>query len=267
MSNKKRTFRQERLKNIYEYIQENNKAFVPELAEHFGISESSIRLDLTELESHNLITRTHGGALRKTENKSNLIFDLDEIQDRLKHLEEEKHAIARKTASIIEDGDTIMMDGGSTTKILAKYLENKKNLTIITNSLILIPDFISNPNINFYVLGGLAYKEHGVVVGYMTDDCIAQFHPNKAILGIDGISLEKGLTAANPSNPAVSSVKTKMIEVSDQIIIVGDHSKFNRICLMPVAPIEAVDIFVTDKGTPNELIEEIRRKGPRVLVA
>ncbi len=263
----KRTFREERLEQIYKVIQQKQKVFVPDLANQFNISESSVRLDLAELESHNLITRTHGGAILKTDFSNDLVVNLDAINDRITHFEKEKDAIARKTASIIEDGDTIMMDGGSTTKIVAKYLADKKNLTIITNSLILIPEFIANPNINFYVLGGLAFKEHGVVVGYMTNECIAQFHPNKAILGIDGISLDKGLTAANPSNPAVSSVKIKMIEVSDQLIIVSDHSKFNRICLMPVAPIEAMDVLVTDAGAPADVLEEIRKRGTKVLVA
>ncbi len=263
----KRIFREERLELIYKAIQEKQKAFVPELAKQFSISESSVRLDLAELESHNLITRTHGGAILKSGLSNDIVTNLDTINDRITHFEKEKDAIARKTASIIEDGDTIIMDGGSTTKIVAKYLADKKNLTVITNSLILIPEFISNPNINFYVLGGLAYKEHGVVVGYMTDECIAQFHPNKAILGIDGIDLDKGLTAANPSNPAVSSVKIKMIKVSDQLIIVSDHSKFNRVCLMPVAPIDAMDVLVTDAGAPVDVLEEIRNRGVKVLVA
>jgi DeoR/GlpR family transcriptional regulator of sugar metabolism len=131
----------------------------------------------------------------------------------------------------------------------------------------LIPDFLYNPNVNLYALGGLAQKDHGVCVGYMTDEFVTQFHPQKTILGIDGISLDKGLTAANPSVPAVSTVKRKMIEVSDQLIIVADHSKLNRICLMPVAPIDAMDILVTDSGASRDFIEQVELKGPHVIVA
>jgi len=267
MEDSKRIFREERLAMIYHTIQESQKVFVGDLAEKFKISESSVRLDLAELEARNLILRTHGGAILKDELASNIIINLDTINERMTHLQQEKDAIGRKTASLIEDGDTIMIDGGSTNKFVAKYLADKRNLTVITNSIILIPEFLYNPNINFYALGGLAQKDHGVFVGYMTDEFVAQFHPQKTILGIDGISLEKGLTAANPSVPAVSTVKRKMIEVSDQLIIVSDHSKFNRICLMPVAPIEAMDILVTDDGAPSEMVEQIRQKGPRVIIA
>jgi DeoR/GlpR family transcriptional regulator of sugar metabolism len=268
MDDSKKIFREERLAMMYRIIQEKHKVFVVDLAEQFNISESSVRLDLAELETRNLILRTHGGAILKDEITDNkVVIDLDSINDRITHLQKEKDAIARKTASLINDGDTIMIDGGSTTKMVAKYLADKKNLTVITNSIILIPDFLYNPNINLYSLGGLAQKDHGVCVGYMTDEFVAQFHPQKTILGIDGISLDKGLTAANPSVPAVSTVKRKMIEVSDQLIIVADHSKLNRICLMPVAPIDAMDILVTDSGAPRDFIAQIEQKGPRVIVA
>jgi len=267
MTKAKRTFREERLELIYKVIQEKQKVFVPELAKQFDISESSVRLDLAELESHNLIMRTHGGAILKNGLSSNFVINVDTINNRITHFEKEKDAIAQKTASIIEDGDTIMMDGGSTTRCLAKYLVNKKNLTVITNSLDLIPEFVVNPNVNLYILGGFAFKEGGIVVGPMTNEYITQFHPNKAILGIDGISLDKGLTAANASNPSISSAKVKMVEVSDQLIIVSDHSKLNRVCLMPIAPIEAMDVLVTDSGASPEILEEIRKRGPKVLVA
>jgi DeoR/GlpR family transcriptional regulator of sugar metabolism len=268
MSESKKIFREERLAMIYHAIQEKQKVFVVDLAKEFNISESSVRLDLAELEERNLIQRTHGGAILRDEIPNNdIVINLDSINDRMTHFQLEKEAIGRKTASLVEDGDTIMMDGGSTTKAVAKYLADKKNLTIITNSIILIPEFLYNPNINFYSLGGLAQKEHGVFVGYMTDEFVTQFHPQKTIIGIDGISLEKGLTAANPSVPAVSSVKRKMIEVSEQLIIVSDHSKFNRICLMPVAPIDAIDILVTDSGVSKELVDQIEERGPKVIIA
>ncbi|HAF62521.1 MAG TPA: hypothetical protein DCK95_09365, partial [Anaerolineaceae bacterium] len=119
----------------------------------------------------------------------------------------------------------------------------------------------------FCFLGGWPFKNQGVVLGYRPNEFIPHFPPKKAIWGIDAIPLEKGLTPANPSNPAVSSVKIKMIEVSDQLIIVSDHSKFNRICLMPVAPIEAMDVLVTDAGAPADVLEEIRKRGTKVLVA
>lgn len=267
MRESKRFFREERLTMIYNTIKENQKVFVSDLAEKYNISESSVRLDLAELESRNLIQRTHGGAILKNELSKNVIIDLDTINERTTHLQEEKEAIGKKTASLVEDGDTIMIDGGSTTKLVAKYLTDRKNLTVITNSIILIPDFLYNPNINLYLLGGLAQQDHAVCVGYMTDEFVTRFHPQKTIMGIDGISLEKGLTAANPSVPAVLTVKRKMIENADQLIIVSDHSKFDRICLMPVAPIDAMDILVTDAGAPKDVIAKIEEKGPRVIIA
>lgn len=262
-----KSFREERLKQIFDIVRVNERVSVPELAEQFNMSESSIRLDLTELEKTNLITRTHGGAILRSDLSQDLIVNLDVVNKRIVRYQKEKEAIGKKTASLVEDGDTIMIDGGSTTKSVAKYLVNKKNLTIITNSLILIPEILVNPGINFYVLGGLTNRKHGITIGYLTDYCVEQFHPNKAILGIDGISLNEGLTAANPSNPGISSVKIKMIEVSEKIIIVSDSSKFNRVCLLPVAPIEAIDYLVTDSKAPKDLVKDIRDIGPQVLIA
>lgn len=267
MSSIERIFREERLRLIYQIIKDKKKVFVPDLAQQFNISESSIRLDLAELESRNLITRTHGGAILHNPLSSDIIINLDVINNRVTQMQQEKDAIGCKTASLIEDGDTIMIDGGSTTKMIAKYLTNKRNLTIITNSIILIPELISNPNINLYVLGGLANKEHWDMVGDITNNSVKQFHPKKTILGIDGITLENGLTAVLLSVPSISSVKIKMIEAGDQIIIVSDHTKIGRMCLMHVAPLEAMDILVTDSGADEKYIEKIRQRGPSVIIA
>ena len=267
MSKYKWSFKEERLKLILQEIQENANVLVPDLAKKFHVSESTIRLDLTELESDNKIVRTHGGAIVKEEIFNNNLLNSESIRNRMTYLQKEKDAIGKKAASLIQDGDTLLIDGGSTTAYVIKYLGNKRNLTIITNSLIFIQEVIVNPNINLFVLGGLAFSKHGVTVGSLTNEALSNFYPNKTILGIDGLSVDRGLMAADASVPAIAAVKSAMIEISDQLIIVCDHTKLNNVCPMPVAPIDAVDILVTDSGAPDEVVKAISQKGPKVLIA
>ncbi len=267
MKRNKLVFREERLSQIHQLIQTNTSMTVAELAELFDISESTVRLDLAELEKKDLITRTHGGAISKQNGIGSSYVQSVSIQKRVNYLKEEKDAIGRKAASLINDGDTILIDGGSTTPYVIKHLGAKKNLTIITNSLLLIQDLINNPNINLFILGGLAFSKHGVTVGDLTNNSLSYFYPNKTIIGIDGFSVERGIMAADAAVPAVAAVKAEMVRTSNQLIIVSDHTKYNKICPMPIAPIEAVDILVTDSKLPQKARQAISAKGPKVLIA
>ncbi len=267
MSRYKWSFKEERLEQILQVIQTNASIMVSDLAKQFHISESTVRLDLAKLEEDNLITRTHGGAIIKKDINGNNLLNPDSIMERKTVFQKEKDAIGRMAASLIDDGDTLLIDGGSTTANVIKYLVNKHNLTIITNSLIMIQELLANPNINLFVLGGLAFSKHGVTVGSLTNVSLSYFYPNKTIIGIDGLSVDRGLMAADPSVPAVAAVKSEMVKISDQLIVICDHTKINKVCPLSVAPIDVVDILVTDSGASDEDVKAISQKGPKVLIA
>jgi DeoR family fructose operon transcriptional repressor len=267
VSEQKWAFREERLDQILKVIQENSSVSVSDLAKQFEISESTIRLDLSKLEAGNFITRTHGGAMSRNERFNKNILNLKTINERMTHCQEEKDAIGRKAASLIEDGDTVLIDGGSTTNCVVQNLANKHNLTIITNSLLIIQQLISNPEINVFSLGGLALNKHGVLVGALANQSLKSFVPNKTILGIDAISVRRGLMAADPSVPGIAEIKTEMINASHQLIIVCDHTKFNQVCPLSVAPIDAVDIIITDSNISEATVKEFSDKGVNVIIA
>lgn len=269
---RKKMFPEERLKVIFNLLKERKKIYVNELAKELAMSKSTIRMDLAELESRGLINRTHGGAVLKEELLFDTLNQTDkinlEINLRIHKNQAEKDAIGKLAASLVNDGDTIMIDGGSTTQYVAKYLAAKKGLTIITNSFYMMPELMNIDDVAVYLAGGLAYKQNGILMGDLTNEFVSHFKPQKLILGIDGISLNQGLTVADSLYPSVASIKRKMIEACSQIIVVADHTKLGKVCVMPIAPLKQVNYLVTDAHEKSqEIVEKIKMLGPEVLLA
>jgi DeoR family fructose operon transcriptional repressor len=269
MNNK--MFPEERLKVIFNTIKNKKKIHVDELVKELAMSKSTIRMDLAELESRGLISRTHGGAVLKNELLIDIADETDKntlgINYRIQKNQAEKNAIGKLAASLINNGDTIMIDGGSTTQFVAKYLCAKSGLTIITNSFFMLPELMNAKDSAIYLAGGMVYKENAILMGDLANEFVGHFKPQKLILGIDGISLEQGLTVADSMYPSVASIKRKMIDACSQLIAVADHSKIGRLCLMPIAPLKKVNYLVTDDGAPREMIDAIKALGPEVLIA
>lgn len=267
----KKLFPEERLELFYNKIKEKKKVHVNELASQFHMSKSTVRMDLTELESRGLIKRTHGGAILQSEliaeDGEDMVRSTMGINLRMQENQAEKEAIGQLAASLINNGDTIVIDGGSTTQFVGKYLSDKSGLTIITNSFYMLPELLTIKDSAIYLAGGIVYKENGVLVGDLTNEFISHFSPQKLILGIDGISIENGLTVADSMVPAVASIKRKMIDACSLLIVVCDHTKLGCICLMPIASLKRVNYLITDDGAPHDMIEEMRALGVNVMIA
>lgn len=268
---KTKLFPEERLELIYSNIKKNNQVHVNELAVELSMCKSTVRTDLAELESRGLITRTHGGAILKSQLLVNdgveMLNNTIEIDLRIQENQAEKEAIGQLAATMINDGDTIMIDGGSTTQFVGKHLCDKNELTIITNSFYMLPELLKIKNSAIYLAGGLVYKKNSILLGDMTNEFINHFNPKKLILGIDGLSVEQGLTVADSMVPAVASIKRKMIDACSTLIVVCDHSKLGRACVMPIASLKKVNYLVTDDKASPEIIEAIRAIGPVVMLA
>lgn len=265
--NEKNLFQEERLRLIYQQLKEKNKVLVNDLAEEFSISKTTARNDLIELESRGLLTRTHGGAILKIngDQKDLEAEDAPPIQQRLGTHFEEKKAMGEIAASLIKDGDTLMIDGGTTTPFVVEFLKDKKNLTIITNSYTLVPELTRLENSVVYLAGGLVYDKHCVVVGDFSNEFISNFSPNKLILGIDGLTAKRGLSVADSQVPAVASIKKMMIEACEETILLCDYSKIGKECLLTVAPTSSIDFVITNQNANKEELEEIHKLGPEIL--
>ncbi len=268
--NKKSLFQEERLRIIYEKVKQKNKVLVNDLADEFSISKTTARNDLMELESRGLITRTHGGAILRnsdSELQKTIVRDNIPVTERISERLEEKKAIGKLTATLIHDGDTLMIDGGTTTSVFVDYLQDKKDLTIITNSYTLVPPLAKLENSVIYLAGGLVYDKHSVVVGDFSNEFISQFKPNKLVLGIDGVTASRGLSIADSQVPSVASIKRRMIDSCDKVILICDYSKIGKECLMTVAPVSKVDYIITNSSVNKKEIQEIQAMGPKILLA
>jgi DeoR/GlpR family transcriptional regulator of sugar metabolism len=257
-------FREERLQLISERLGASRKVYVDELAQEFDVSPSSIRSDLAELEKRGLLKRTHGGAIVSTRQHSRMVTQKFSFELRKATEQAEKRAIGQAVASLIEDGDTLMIDGGSTTLHVARYLADKRNLTLITNAVSLLPDLMAIPDARIYVAGGWVEHRFETLLGDVTLEALEHFRTAKAILGIDGVSTQSGLSV---TDPGVAAAKRKMMLLSHQVIIACDHTKLNQVCLIPIARLDEINILVTDAGAPAEFVEAVQKCGPRVVLA
>src|SRR5690554_3221624 len=181
-------FAEERRLKIAEMINRGDSVKVAPLAKEFNVSESTIRRDLNQLEKFGLIMRTHGGAVSTEINKLEATFV--EKQDKYS---EEKETIGKIAAQQIKDGDTVILDSGTTTWYLSKFI-NAKNITIITNSIALANELSNREDIQLINTGGIIRSNTKAQVGSITEKAIRQFRVDKAFLGANGISLKSGIT-------------------------------------------------------------------------
>lgn len=244
----------ERLQKILNYINNNKSANVKELGELVNTSESTIRRDLDKLVMRGLINRTHGGAVtnalsttteKKAEEKRNLKWN-------------EKDYIGKYAAQYISDGESIIVDSGSTTLSLCRNINNKRDLTVITYDLKIALETALGPNCSMIVTGGIRRDDFEVLIGSETESFIKRLNVDKAFIGTDAVDLDKGLTNATF---AEVSIKQEIIKAAKKVILLADYTKFGKTALVEVAPLEEIDIIITDSGIDQEVFEKIKKKG------
>ncbi len=254
--------REERLLRISQQLVREHKVLCNELATQFGLTPASIRLDLQELEKRGLATRVYGGAVLATSGQA---VQEQRVVERLDVQRAAKQAIGQAAAGLIGDSETIMIDGGTTTIEVCRHFPSKRNLTVISCALhSLWQELVSRPNLQIFITGGYLRAESLSLVGQAATNTLSSFRANKAILGIDGISLESGLTTFSFLE---ADVKKRMIETSQQLVIVADHTKFGRVCPLPVAPVERASVIVTDAGISQDWVIALQERGVTVIVA
>lgn len=257
-------FRNERLQLIVEQLLREKKVVVQDLADKFQVSPSTIRIDLSELESRGLLTRTYGGAILPEGLSGHMITESSPIYLREQIFQPEKEAIGKAAAELIEDGDTVMIDCGSTTAHVAPFLKEKRHISVVSNSGRLIALLLNYPNVKLFIPGGLYDRQREMLMGEMTVEGFGRYRTKKAIIGADGLSIQSGLTVTDPE---MAAIKSAIIAASEMLIVVCDHSKLDKVCLMPVIPLRQVDVLVTDADADPDFVDQIREAGTRVIVA
>jgi DeoR/GlpR family transcriptional regulator of sugar metabolism len=242
---------QERRQHIFRDIEASGVASVRDLAQRFDVSMITIMRDLQELEQEGLIQRVHGGAISVRGASYEPPFSARESQ-----LASEKQRIALKAVELITDGDSIILDVGTTTLEIARALKGKRNLTVLVTNLRAAMELASQAAIQVIVIGGKLRSSELSMVGHLAEQTLRSFQVDKAFIGIGGITLTHGLTEFNFDE---AGTKRTMLERARQKIVVADHTKFGKVMLTMVAPLDAVDIIITgneiDEGSQREMEE------------
>ncbi|NLJ40793.1 MAG: DeoR/GlpR transcriptional regulator [Clostridiales bacterium] len=243
-----------RRNRILEIVNQNGKAKVTQLAKEFSISHVTIRNDLTEMDREGLLRRVHGGAISIEKS----YYDVS-LNDRMYINKNEKIKIAATVASLVRDGDILMMDSGTTTCYIARALADHKNLTIVTNSMHIAREFSNNNAANLIMVGGNLDIRYQFTYGNDAIEQLKRYRANKMILATDGISAEHGLTAYHHQEIGVSR---RMIDRANEIIAVADYSKIGKEGFTHITSLESIDILITNKKGANlKELDAIRGRG------
>lgn len=260
----------ERLERIVDLIHQRRTASIAELSEMLGPSEATIRRDLVKLERQGLLRRVRGGAVARALPFPDIPFDV-----RIQQMVAEKQAIARAAAALVSNGDTIAVDSGSTAACFARALRNHRALTVVTNSERVAHELYGSADVSVIATGGLyleisrdsegrPQRGDGVMAGPVALETLRRFRPHKAFLGTAGITMADGM-----SNRHLAQVEVKklMAEISREVILLSDHSKFGHTTAYLVAPVDVLDRVVTDCGLDSEYRAALEERGVEVIVA
>lgn len=238
----------ERKSEIINLLETHKNVNVAELAKMFQTSKETIRRDLRELEREGALIRTHGGAMPiETKTNLNMQDDYPVSVRGIRHFQE-KQVICKKAASYIQPEDTVFVDNSSSTAYLAQYVPANIPVTFITNSIqfLLEASKLNNQNHVFICLGGMFKSSNLSLYGNMSLDNAKIYYPNKAFLSCSGISANRMLT-----DSSIQEVETKklMIELSKQVLILADHSKFEKDGQIFLSSFNNIDYIITDSKT------------------
>lgn len=244
---------------ILRLLTENRMMKAGELAEFFGVSMETIRRDLIGLEELKLIRRMHGGAALYTE------YGIEpDYSFRTTENYNEKLLIGKKAAELVNDGDSIIIDLGTTALELAKFLKGKKDLTVFTNSIKIAYELMSEEDISLILLGGKVRLGEGTTSGYWSEEMIDLFYADKLFLGVGAIMPEYGVMDYHVEE---TNLRRHYIRQAKQVIALADYSKFGIKALNHVCKTKAIDYLVTDEKADKKAIKELREQGVKVLIS
>jgi DeoR family transcriptional regulator, fructose operon transcriptional repressor len=248
----------EKRKLILEYIQEHGRATVAELSGLIQTSESTVRRNLSQLMEEKLVKRFHGGAiLNKT------VLPEPPVARRLQANRKEKEQIGREAASLVEDGDTVMLLSGTTVAAMVPFLIGKENIKVITHSMLIVQDLLRESSIEVIVPGGVLDHDELCTTGFFTSLCLKELRADKVFLGIKAIHPLRGMMIDN-----INEIETSrgFLSAAEEVIILCDHSKFDQVATAVLCGPTEVDVIITDSGTPPHHIHALRQQGIEVRV-
>ena len=233
---------------------------VTEVATRFEVSLDTVRRDLDFLAERGLLTRTHGGAIPADD----LATRDTPFAERLNTHRSAKSRIARAAAGLVSDGETLIINGGSTTRAFATELAVRRNLTIVTNNLSLPPLLSGEAVRDVYVLGGHYRPESQVTIGEVRFASVSAISADTAVIGVGGVTASGGLST---TMLAEAGMIASMIEAAVRTIVLVDQSKFRHNAFAHIVPLSRVHVLVTDDDPPPDLGRALAEAGVDVVVA
>lgn len=244
----------QRRDDILKVLETQGYASLSDLVDRIHVSESTIRRDLEYLDGIGQVRRTRGGAAYVGDS-------LTTFDERAVKASVEKQRIAAFAADLVEPGETVLLDGGTTTLEVARRLSGK-SLQVVTNSLPIAGVLANQPQIELVVIGGYVYPKTGVALGPIATAALKQIHVRRLILSVGGIN-EKGLYN---SNALLVETERQMIESAEEVIVVTDSSKLGHSALSHLAPLNVVDRLVMDSGITEQWRKTFEQAGIEVTV-
>lgn len=238
---------------MLEYVIENERVDVSDLAGMFAVSPVTVRKDLDLLEKRGLIRREHGYAVA---------ISSDDLHSRLAFHYDIKRRIAECAAQLVPNGSTVIIESGSCCALLADALgRTKRGVTIITNSAFIAEYVRSLSGVSVVLLGGDYQAEAQVTVGPLVEECLQNFHVDKLFVGVDGYTIEDGFTGRNHLRAAVVKAMEKR---ADEVVVLTESLKFPRQGAVPLLPVGAVSQLVTDTGLTKSMQDHLSSAGVKI---
>ncbi|MDI7775747.1 transcriptional repressor AgaR [Asticcacaulis sp. EMRT-3] len=250
----------ERRRQITHMIKSRGSVQVASLSDVFGVSMQTIRKDLHFLEMHGVAARAYGGAIAAE------VVNISEPPIEAKRVThtEEKERIGRLAAALVQPGDSIMLDSGTTAMQIARFLPDDDGITVVTNDFDVLGALSQKRNLKIVMLGGELRRKNMAFYGAQTLAALDDLLLDKLFLGVDGFDVERGITTHFEPE---AQLNRKMVETARRIIAVTDSSKFGKVCLHRIIDISEIDDLITDSDAPDYIRQPEAHLGFRVHLA
>lgn len=242
----------ERKNMIIKYLEEHESATVEELSKKLGVSPMTIRRDFQSLEDSNMLTRTFGGAVLR----SKLTTEIPYKNKSISHKEEKKR-IAKYSASLVQDGQIVLLDSGTTNMEIAKLLKQKKDLTIITTDIKIAGYLAFSTDFKILCTGGIIQNSTGTCFGSSAVEFLKNINVNIGFIATSSIDVDKGISTPTLQK---ADIKKQIVECSDTCILVADRGKFNKRSFIKICDLDVFDEIVTDADLDKDTYDLLKNK-------
>jgi len=252
-----KTAHQRRLE-ILRLLRRENSVAVSHLARRFGVSEMTVRRDLSALEREGRVIRTYGGGV----STETVAFEFS-FAEKMQRNTAAKERIGRTAAGLVRPGETVLLDTGTTTLQVARFLPDSPDITVVTTSLPIV-SALFHKRVRVTLPGGDVRRRTPDIYGPLTESNLEDIHVDRAFLGADGLDVEAGLSTTDMS---IARISRLMLQAARQAVVVLDSSKIGRICFARYAALSEIDLLVTDEGLSRKDRRAVERAGVKVMIA